>query len=55
MSTIASYTVQCDACKKKSKQDGIMSYSTFGYPDLDFRPPSMLRETMGFPVGIQIE
>ena len=47
MSTLSSYTIQCAKCKRASKQESIMSYSIFGYPDLDFRPPSMLRETMG--------
>jgi len=48
MSTVINYTVKCAVCEKESKQARIMSYSTFGYPDLDFRPASMLRETMEY-------
>jgi len=48
MSTIRSYAVQCAVCGNYSEQTHIMSYTSFGYPDLDFRPPSMYRETMEF-------
>ena len=51
MSTIQSYQAQCALCGKKSKQTEITSYSNFGYPDLDFRPPSMCRETMDYWVS----
>ena len=46
MPNIASYTVQCAICDRKSKQQYFMSYSIFGNPDLDFRPPPMFRNTM---------
>jgi len=48
MSTIHPYTVKCAVCGRESNQTRITSYSTFGYPDLDFRPPSMFRETMNY-------
>lgn len=48
MSTIGSYTAKCVLCGEQSKHYGLLSYSTFGYPDLDFRPPSMYRQTMDY-------
>lgn len=46
MSTIFPYTVACGLCGKESTQHSVGSYSTFGGPDLDGRPASMLRGTM---------
>ena len=48
MSTIDYQTVCCSVCGEESRQGTITSYSTFGAPDMDFRPPSMYRETMRF-------
>ncbi|CAF1037993.1 unnamed protein product [Rotaria sp. Silwood1] len=36
----------CSCCGKSSSQKEIMSYTTFGQPDLDLRPPPMKRDTM---------
>ena len=48
MSTICSYTTRCILCGNESKHERISSYSLFGYPDLDFRPQAMYRETMDY-------
>ena len=39
-------TVKCSVCNHTSKQTILLSSNTFGPPDLDLRPSSMLRETM---------
>jgi hypothetical protein len=48
MSTIKEITISCAVCGKKSSQLLLTSYSLFGEPDLDFRPPPMLRATMKY-------
>ncbi|MDD4843884.1 MAG: hypothetical protein PHU31_06085 [Anaerotignum sp.] len=48
MSTIKEITIRCAVCGKKSRQIVLTSYSLFGEPDLDFRPPPMLRATMKY-------
>ena len=48
MSTIRQYTTQCALCGKESKHHVVSSYSLFGFPDLDFRPQTMYRETMRY-------
>ena len=46
MPTLSYNTIRCAVCGRESRQPNILSYSTFGFPDLDFRPPKMLRDTM---------
>ena len=48
MSTIHQFRVQCVICSKTSEHYKITSYSSFGSPDLDFRPPPMYRGTMSY-------
>lgn len=48
MSTMREITIRCAVCGKKSKQMVLSSFSTFGEPDLDFRPAPMLRATMKY-------
>ena len=46
MSTIHSYIAKCSICGKTTKKDILGSCSSFGAPDLDYRPPQMGRGTM---------
>ena len=46
MTTINDIDQTCPVCGKQSSQRVLMSTNSFGYSDLDFRPPSMQRETM---------
>lgn len=46
MSTFVEKEVVCALCGKVSVQEEFGSCSIFGEPDLDFRPPKMLRFTM---------
>ena len=46
MSTFYEETVTCAACRQESKQTSIGSTNRFGSPDLDLRPPEMMRSTM---------
>lgn len=46
MSTFYEETVICAVCKQESKQVGVGSTNRFGSPDLDLRPPEMMRSTM---------
>lgn len=46
MSTSKSITVKCSLCHMDSVQTVLASASVFGEPDLDFRPPEMLRSTL---------
>lgn len=46
MTVINNIDQTCPVCGKQSSQKVLMSTNSFGYSDLDFRPPSMQRETM---------
>ncbi len=46
MSTIVPVEVECAICKNTVEVFSLMSTSTFGASDLDFRPPPMRRNTM---------
>ena len=46
MSTFNDVTKTCILCFKESEQVEINSTSSFGYDDLDFRPPMMARSTI---------
>eukprot|EP01006_Ploeotia_vitrea_P013850 TRINITY_DN36245_c0_g1_i1.p1 TRINITY_DN36245_c0_g1~~TRINITY_DN36245_c0_g1_i1.p1 ORF type:complete len:259 (-),score=29.84 TRINITY_DN36245_c0_g1_i1:148-924(-) len=46
MVTFSSVQRTCCSCNKSNDQDEICSYTTFGSPDLDLRPPPMKRGTM---------
>ena len=48
MTTVRKCAVQCALCKKESSHRLLTSCSTFGYPDLDFRPAPMSRNTMEY-------
>ena len=37
---------ECSVCGEKSMQPTLMSTNSWGYPDLDLRPPEMQRSTM---------
>lgn len=51
MTTITTVKVKCAICGASSEQDVLMSTNTFGgFPDLDFRPPEMMRSTIGLLV-----
>lgn len=41
-------TCICSVCGKKSRQQVLTSTNRFGAPDLDLRPPEMMRSTMGW-------
>src|SRR5882757_6393410 len=47
MTTFDERTVQCFCCDKTSSQQVLMSTNRFGSPDLDQRPPEMMRSTIG--------
>lgn len=46
MSTIFRKSKKCAVCQAKSEQTVIGSTNSFGYSDLDLRPPEMRRSTM---------
>lgn len=48
MTTMDQSERTCSVCGKKSKQTAIMSTNQFGSPDLDLRPPEMMRSTMAY-------
>lgn len=48
MTTMDQSQRTCSVCGKKSKQTAIMSTNQFGSPDLDLRPPEMMRSTMAY-------
>jgi hypothetical protein len=48
MTTMDQSERACSVCGKKSKQTAIMSSNQFGSPDLDLRPPEMMRSTMAY-------
>ncbi|MBE6633254.1 MAG: hypothetical protein E7620_02805 [Ruminococcaceae bacterium] len=41
-------TEKCAVCGKQSEQTVLLSSNRFGAPDLDLRPPEMMRSTMGW-------
>ena len=46
MSVPHTISVKCSVCGKSSKQTILLSSNRFGAPDLDLRPPQMMRGTM---------
>lgn len=46
MTILAEHEVICAVCGEKNWQTVLESSSSFGQPDLDFRPSEMLRSTM---------
>ncbi len=46
--TMREKQVTCAVCNQSSSQTVIMSTNSFGYPDLDLRPPEMRRSTMRY-------
>lgn len=46
MTMIDEIEIECGMCGEMSVQPVLLSTNTFGFPDLDLRPPSMQRETM---------
>ncbi|MBQ2654605.1 MAG: hypothetical protein IJF83_13715 [Methanobrevibacter sp.] len=46
MTIIRNFDEKCSVCGKSSPQPVLTSTNSFGYPDLDFRPPEMQRSTM---------
>ena len=46
MTMIIDIEVKCSVCGKTSEQPALMSTNSWGYPDLDLRPPEMKRSTM---------
>ena len=51
MTRIRKRTMKCAICRKESTHSVILSTSSFGSKDLDFRPPGMMRRTL--PLWIQ--
>src|SRR5690349_6640199 len=51
MTTIIPQTITCSFCHTPSEQNLIGSTNSFGAPDLDTRPPEMMRSTM--PLWVQ--
>ena len=47
MTIIRNFDQKCSVCAKSSPQPVLTSTNSFGYPDLDLRPPEMQRSTMG--------
>ena len=48
MTTMYQDTVKCYVCGKESKHAVLGSTNSFGSPDLDLRPPEMMRGTMAY-------
>lgn len=48
MTTMYQDTVKCYVCGRESKQTVLGSTNSFGYSDLDLRPPEMMRGTMEY-------
>lgn len=46
MTRIMTRTCKCSVCRYKSEYRVLSSTNSFGYPDLDGRPPGMARSTM---------
>ena len=46
MTIIRSYEKKCSVCGRTSLQPVLSSTNTWGYPDIDLRPPEMQRSTM---------
>ena len=46
MSTMRKIQVRCTVCGEESEQTVLCSTNRFGAPDLDLRPPEMMRSTM---------
>ena len=46
MTVIRDLDQDCSVCGKSSPQPALFSTNTWGYPDLDFRPAPMQRDTM---------
>ncbi|MCW5715234.1 MAG: hypothetical protein KIT43_12040 [Bauldia sp.] len=46
MTTIVTETVTCRSCGTASEQEKLAGTTSFGWPDLDLRPPEMRRSTM---------
>src|SRR5688572_39454 len=46
MTTYGSENVRCAACGTETEQVRLLSTNSFGWPDLDLRPPEMRRSTM---------
>ena len=46
MTTYGSENVRCAVCGTESEQLRLLSTNSFGWPDLDLRPPEMRRSTM---------
>lgn len=46
MTTIYEENLRCAVCSTESSHPGISSSSSFGSPDLDTRPPELIRSTM---------
>ena len=46
MTMIRDFDMKCSVCGETSEQPVLLSTNTFGYPDLDLRPPEMQRSTM---------
>ena len=46
MTTQNSVTIICTLCNKENEFTEIMSSNEFGSPDLDTRPPEMMRSTI---------
>ena len=46
MTMMDKFDIKCSVCGKPSPQWILMSTNSFGYPDLDLRPPEMQRSTM---------
>jgi hypothetical protein len=44
--TVVTETVTCRACGATSEQEKLAGTTSFGWPDLDLRPPEMRRSTM---------
>ena len=46
MTLIKDIETECSVCGETSEQPALLSTNSFGYPDLDLRPPEMQRSTM---------
>ena len=50
MTTMIEKAVECSICGEKSNHTVIRSTNSFGSPDLDTRPPEMLRSTINYQI-----
>ena len=46
MTIIKDIETECSVCGETTEQPVLMSTNSWGYPDLDLRPPEMQRSTM---------